>query len=213
MQSKTQALTYFIIWSRCSHTESFLLSSQVQSRVSTGRDVPGQTGTGRPVVPLSRDKKKILVPVSLCPGTRAGANVPGQNSLSRDVPGQNWLKKFLNKTTFHVLEHHIPVLEHHFPVLEHHFPASEHLFCFRTSFFCSVPFCPVSRPGFWLSRPVPALDKIFSLSRCPFVQKSCTVPSCWKPYSKYESGQFERNLLQNSQCASVTLIVWLLTTD
>jgi hypothetical protein len=29
----------------------------VRTRVSTGRDVPGQTGTGRPVVPLSRDKE------------------------------------------------------------------------------------------------------------------------------------------------------------
>ena len=45
------------------------------TRVSKGRDVPGQTGTGRPVVPLSWDIKKILVPVSLCPGPRAGANV------------------------------------------------------------------------------------------------------------------------------------------
>jgi hypothetical protein len=31
--------------------------------------------------------------VSLCPGTRAGANVPGQTLLSRDVPGQNHLPK------------------------------------------------------------------------------------------------------------------------
>ena len=46
-------------------------------------------GTGRPAVPLSRDKDIFLVPVSLCPGTRAGVNVPGQTPLSRDVPGQN----------------------------------------------------------------------------------------------------------------------------
>ena len=39
----------------------------VSTSVSKGRDVPGQ--------------KKILVPVSLCPGTRAGANVPGQNKF------------------------------------------------------------------------------------------------------------------------------------
>ena len=38
--------------------------------------------------------KKNLVLASLSPGTRAGANVPGQNPLSRDVPGQNELKKF-----------------------------------------------------------------------------------------------------------------------
>ena len=52
--------------------------------VSKERDVPGQTGTGRPVIPLSQDKKKIVVPVSHCLGTRAGANVPGQTPLSRD---------------------------------------------------------------------------------------------------------------------------------
>ena len=51
----------------------------------------GQTGTGRPAVPLSRDKDIFLVPVSLCPGTRARVNVPGQTPLSRDVPGQNQL--------------------------------------------------------------------------------------------------------------------------
>ncbi len=45
-------------------------------------------GTGRPAVPLSRDKDISLVPLSLCPGARAGANVPRQNRLSRDVPGQ-----------------------------------------------------------------------------------------------------------------------------
>ena len=45
-------------------------------------------GTSRcPFVP---GQKNFLVPVSLCPGTRAGANVPGQNPLSRDVPGQNY---------------------------------------------------------------------------------------------------------------------------
>ena len=38
------------------------VSTQVLNSVSKGRDVPGQTGTGHPVVPLSRDKKKILVP-------------------------------------------------------------------------------------------------------------------------------------------------------
>ena len=58
-------------------------------RVSTGRDVPGQTGTGRPAVPLSRDKDILLVPLSLCPGTRAGVGVPGQTPLSPDDPGQN----------------------------------------------------------------------------------------------------------------------------
>ena len=48
----------------------------MKSRVSKERDVPGQTGTVRPVVPLSRDKK-IFVPVSLCPGQ-------GQEQMSQD---------------------------------------------------------------------------------------------------------------------------------
>ena len=43
-------------------------------RDGTSRDKLGRD------VPLSRDKK-ILVPVSRCPGTRAGANFPGQNEL------------------------------------------------------------------------------------------------------------------------------------
>ena len=38
-------------------------------RQSSLKDVPGQTRTGQPVVPLSRDKKN-LYPVSLCPGTK-----------------------------------------------------------------------------------------------------------------------------------------------
>ena len=39
-----------------------------------------------------------LVPLSLCPGTRAGANVPGQTPLSRDVPGHNSFPKRTQKT-------------------------------------------------------------------------------------------------------------------
>ena len=34
--------------------------------------------------PFVQGQKKFLVPVSLCPGTRAGANVPGQTPLSLD---------------------------------------------------------------------------------------------------------------------------------
>ena len=56
------------------------------AKVSKRRDVPRQSGTGRPVVPLSRDKNIFL---SLCPATRAGAKIPGQTPLSWDVPGQN----------------------------------------------------------------------------------------------------------------------------
>ena len=67
----------------------------------TGRDVPwlsrdiaGWDGMSHvkeiflSCCPFVPGQKKILVPVSLCPGTRAGANVPGQTPLSRDVPGQ-----------------------------------------------------------------------------------------------------------------------------
>ena len=65
------------------------------SSVSKGRDVPGQTGTGRPVVPLSRDKKKFLSRCPFVPGQ-------GQEQMSRDkllcpVPGQNNLPKRTKK--------------------------------------------------------------------------------------------------------------------
>ena len=66
------------------------------NRVSKGRDVPrdvpGQTGTGRPVVPLSRDKKVSLSRRPFVPGQKSFAcpAVP----LSRDkgrskCPGTN----------------------------------------------------------------------------------------------------------------------------
>ena len=93
-----------------------MYSKYVRIRVSTG-----QTGTGRPVVPLSRDKKKNLVPVSRCPVTRAGANVPGQNPLSRPVPGQNDFKIFKKRdqiscfiTSFSCFRTSFPVLERPF---------------------------------------------------------------------------------------------------
>ena len=64
-------------------------------------DVPGQSRMGRPVVPLSwdkktfpcpvvplsRDKKVLPLPLSLCPRTRASAKIPGQILQSRDLPG------------------------------------------------------------------------------------------------------------------------------
>ena len=74
------------------------------TRVSKEQDVPGQ--------------KRIPVPVSLCPGIRAGANLSGQAPLSQDVPGQNEFKNFKKMTRFPVFGHHFPVLEHPFPVLE-----------------------------------------------------------------------------------------------
>ena len=51
-------------------------------------------------IAVTRDKKVLPVPVSLCLGTRSGANVPGQNLLSR--VNLNFLKKM---TRFPVLEH------------------------------------------------------------------------------------------------------------
>jgi hypothetical protein len=72
----------------------------LETSVFTGRDVPGQTGTGRPAVPLSRDKDIFLVPVSLCPGTRAGVNVPGRpgtKSLSIFAHFQKKVRLFKKK--------------------------------------------------------------------------------------------------------------------
>ena len=93
-----------------------------------------------------------------------------------------------------------------FPVLERPFLFQSILYLFQNVLFCFVPFCPASCPGFWLSRPVPSqilavltrsvpsLGKIFSMSCCPFVPgqqwnfcpvvpKSFTVPSRWKRQS------------------------------
>ena len=39
----------------------------IVNRVFKGRDVPGQSGTGRPIVP---GQKSFLVPLYLCPGTK-----------------------------------------------------------------------------------------------------------------------------------------------
>jgi hypothetical protein len=87
--------------------------------------------------------------VSLCPGTRAKANVPGQNPLSRYVPGQNELK-------FSKTNDQISHFRTSFSCFRTSFPVFEHRFLFSNVLFCSVPFCPMSRPGFWLSLPVPS---------------------------------------------------------
>ena len=55
-------------------------------------------GGGR--VSFVTGQKKVLVPVSLCPGTRAGANVPGQTLMSRDVPEQKNFENFKKRTDF-----------------------------------------------------------------------------------------------------------------
>ena len=99
----------------------------------------GFQGTGHPtrrlIIPLSRvkekflsrDKKVLPVPLSLCPGTKAGANVPGQTPLSRDVPGQNEFLKILKKRTDFLFQNNL------FTVSEHPFLFQNILFCFRTS--------------------------------------------------------------------------------
>ena len=67
-------------------------------------------GTGRPVVPLS-----------LCPGTRTGANVPGQNPLSLNVPGQNKSKIFKKNDQIYCFRTSFSYFETSFPVIEHCF--------------------------------------------------------------------------------------------
>ena len=151
----------------------------------TIRDVPlslcpGTKKFPRPAVPLSRDKKSFLVTLSLCPGTEAAA---------AKIPRRHYLvvKKNVRKSEKLAIFY----------------------FFFKNCIFaCQNPVRPASCPGFWqknsdcpIPRPVPDFDrlswpvlshcKILSLSRCPFVPgqwrnfcpfvpKSCTVPSRWK---------------------------------
>ena len=58
-------------------TSTYELQTGVSKGQDVPRDVPGQTGTGRPVVPLSRDKKKFLSRCPFVPGQ-------GQEQMSRD---------------------------------------------------------------------------------------------------------------------------------
>ena len=85
-------------------------------------------GTSR--CPFVLGQKKILVPVSLCPGTRAEANVPGQTSLSRDVPGQNHLPKKAKKQEKVVVkqEKKIPKQEKDVPKQEKEVAKQERMF-------------------------------------------------------------------------------------
>ena len=75
-------------------------AKRFQIRVSKELDIPRQ--------------KYFHVLLSLCPGTRAEAKIPGQTPLSRDVPGQNALKFFRKMTRFPVLEHYFCSLDHPF---------------------------------------------------------------------------------------------------
>ena len=78
-----EIFTYYLTFFH--ETKRGLSIDHLPTSVSTGR--PGTNGTSRcPFVP---GQKNFLVPVSLCPGTRAGAKIPGQTPLSQDFPEQN----------------------------------------------------------------------------------------------------------------------------
>ena len=71
------------------------------------RDVPGQSGTGRPVVPLSQDKKISFSHCSFVPGQGQEQKswekllCPG---MSREVLGQNYLPKNIKKQEKDILK-------------------------------------------------------------------------------------------------------------
>ena len=56
--------------------------SLYQINVSMGH--PGTNRNGTSCCPFVPGQRNFLVPVSLCPGTRAGAKIPGQTPLSLD---------------------------------------------------------------------------------------------------------------------------------
>ena len=62
-------------------------------------------------------ERDFLVPVSLCPRTRAGAKILGQTLLSWNVPGQNQLPKN-NKKQDDVLEQENDVLKQEKDILK-----------------------------------------------------------------------------------------------
>ena len=68
------------------------------------RDVPGQ--------------KYFLVRLFRWPRTRAGAKIPGQTPLSRDVPGQNHFPKKTKKLEKDVLKQEKDVLKQEKDVLK-----------------------------------------------------------------------------------------------
>ena len=127
------------------------------------RDVPGQTGTGRPVVPLSRDKKVSLSRRPFIPGQKSFAcpavplsrdmgrnNCPGTNS---SVPGQNEFKNFQKKDLISCLR--------------------TSFFCFGTSFSCFRTSFSCFRTSFSVSDHLfPVLERPFLL--CPVLSR---VPS------------------------------------
>ena len=172
-------------------------------RDGTSRDKPGQTGKGRPVVPLSRDKQIFLsrcpfVPGQgqeqmsrdkhLCPGTsRDKITFPKEHKKQeKDVPKQENDQISCFRTSFSCFRTSFPVLEHPFPVLEHPF-----LLCPVLSrvpsrilavparpvadFSCPGPSHPLAR--FWAC-PVVHLSRDHKGTSVPFSRKlalSCPV--------------------------------------
>ena len=117
---------------------------------------------------------------SKCP--RTNYSVPGR-------PGTKWIKIFQKNNQISCFWTLFSRFRTSFSCFGTSFSAlSRFVPCPAQDFDCPGPSCP----EFWLSRPIPSLGKIFSLSRCPFVPgqwrnfcpvvpKSCTVPSRWKP--------------------------------
>jgi hypothetical protein len=78
--------------------EKNLAKQKFHKKAYKGFQVSGTNRDGKSRCPFVLGQKSFLVPVSLCPWTRARANVPGQTPLSRDVPGQNHFNKRTQKT-------------------------------------------------------------------------------------------------------------------
>ena len=148
-----------------------------------GRDVPGQTGTGRPVVPLSRDKKKFLSRCPFVPGqgqeqmsrdkhlcprmSRNKITFPKEHKKQeKDVPKQENDQISCFRTSFSCFRTSFPVLEHPFPVLEHPFLLCP-ILSRVPSRFLAVPACPV--PDFSCPGPSRPLARFWA---CPVVPLS-----------------------------------------
>ena len=128
------------------------LQSTVRYSISKGQDVPGQSRTRCPVVPLFLCPGTKIFPCPAVPLSRnkGRSKCPGTNSSVLGRPGTKWIKKFQKndqiscfrtsfycfRTSFSCFRTTFSVLEHHFSVLEHPFLLQNIIFCFRTSFSC-----------------------------------------------------------------------------
>ena len=107
-----------------------------------------------PAIPLSR-YKKILVPLSLCPGTRVAAKILWQTPLFRNFPGWknvNFLNSFLPSV----------------PWLSRDNPGRD-----KTGWQNPVPACPVAK----YQNPVLSHVPSWFLTGCP--GRSCPVTRFW----------------------------------